>query len=358
MDRHGHTPFQQDPETEAPTDGQQALGDALRTSFRVLRGAMLVLLVAYALSGFYVVKEHEVAMTVVMGRVSGIGEQRIKRPGFRWTWPRPLARVIRVPAARVHTVESRTFWFDRREMPGEPPPPVSATLHPVRDGYALTGDANVLHLHCAAHYTIRDPERYRFAVANPHDLVHTELQRAVILTANRFPVDAALRTDLARFRMEIERRLRLRCEELDLGLQIERVDLLGMAPPRQVDDAFAGVVQAEQMRSRIIGEARAYMDRTLNEARAEAAQLRAEGEADRIRFVKRLSADADYFTRIRAVSTDAPETLRRLLLQDTLRRILPRLEEQFIIRTPAGEQEFRLKLGPDTSEERKDDLIL
>lgn len=358
MEKHNQPSITTDPETDALGAGQQALNDALRTSFRVLRWVMLFLLIAYSLSGFYSVREHEVAMTVVFGRVTGHGDRRIKGPGLRLTWPRPIARVIKVPAARVHTVDNTTFWFERSDLPFEAAPPPPATLHPVRDGYALTGDANILHVHCAAHYTINDPERYVFAVVDPHGIVDAELQRAVISTANHFSVDAALRTDLARFRMEIERRLRQRCDDLNLGLVIERVELMGVAPPLQVGEAFASVVQAEQQRSRMIGEARSYMDRTINEAHAEASQMVAEGQADRIRFVKRLSADADYFSQIRAASTDDPATMRRLLLQDTLRRILPHIKEQFIIREPQGEQEFRLKLGPGTTVEREDDIIL
>ncbi len=338
--------------------GYTALADALNVSFRVLRWAIVILLVAYILSGIFIVGQHEKAFVLVFGKIAGLGEERVKGPGLHWTLPRPVAEIVRVPVARVQTVETRTFWHKEMptppSMPGGPPPPSAAgpSIKPGEEGYTLTGDANLLHSRWAARYTVNDPEAYAFRFQfdgadrdRVGELIQRELDHAVTKTSMRFPIDQALRTDIEAVRGAVATEFHRRIEMLGVGVKLEGIDLLAVSPPRQVIDAFSQVIAAENERSEKISGARGYASRTLNEAQGQAAKLIAEGQAYQQRLVSEVSADADYFNKVLEQYQKNPAVIARTLLQDALRRTLAKVEKNLVSPNAKGEFELRLQIG-------------
>ena len=342
-------PTPQDPLSDA---GTQALSEALRLSFRLLRGLMVLLLLAYLASGLFVVPQHERAVVLRFGRVAGLGADRIKEPGLHWTWPRPVAEIVRIPTERVQTVDTRSFWYGRsadfqdNAGPGE-------TLRPERDGYVVTGDANLLHSRWALRYTVTDPLAYRFGFADAEAVLRDELDRAVVLVSARFPIDRALRTELESYRDDVDRVLRDRVAQRGLGVRLHGVDVLAIAPPPQVAAAFDAVTQSAQERAQYISDARAYAVRTQNEAAGEAARLRAEGASSSQARQSEIASRADAFTRIFQAWRAHPDVVGRTLLQDGIRRALAGVEQTYVVHRRTGgpdeAQEIRLHLGPESA---------
>ncbi len=338
-------------ENPQPDAGNQALTDALNASFRVLRWVMALLLLAYLLSGVFIVRQDQKAFVTVFGKFSGTGGDRLKGPGIHWTLPPPFADVANVPAERVQSLGTESFWYyqsDEDLLAGKPSPP-APTLRPGRDGCTLTGDANLIHSKWVLRYTVRDPIAFLVGFQSPLRAVRNELDHAILKTCARYPVDRALRTDLEAFRAAAEAELRARCDALGMGIRIERLDLVSIVPPRQVADAFDAVVAAEQDGSRRISEARAEASRMLNQAAGLAARTRAEGETYKRRMISETRADAEYFDKVYEKYRENPEVTARTLLQDTLRRALSGVEQKYVIyKTATGEQELRLQLSPET----------
>ena len=328
-----------------PDTGQAALTSALNASFRVLRWAMAFVVVAYIFSGVFTVGQHERAYVLVFGKIAGLGTDRLLEPGLHWTWPRPVAEIVRIPTERVQTVDSATFWYnDEKPLEGQPP----HTLRPGMDGYTLTGDANLIHSRWALRYTVVDPEIVSFRLTDLDSILQRELDHAVLKVTARFAVDQALRTDIEALRDAVDSELRRRAEALALGIRVGRVDVLALAPPRQIAGAFAAVIESEQERSSKISSARAAANRMLNEATGESARLVAEGEAYRRNVVASVSASADYFTKVYAQYQKNPDIIARTLWQDTLRRVLTGVDQKFLIhRDPTGNQQLRLLLNPE-----------
>ncbi|MCX6996407.1 MAG: protease modulator HflK [Kiritimatiellaeota bacterium] len=336
--------------------GQQALGEALAVSFRVLRWMLGMLLILYLSSGFFIVQQHQKALVLVFGRVAGLGADRLKEPGLHWTFPPPVAEVVRVPAERVQTLETSSFWpkAGALDQPAGPDTePAAPTLKPGADGYTLTGDANLLHSRWAIRYTISDPETYLFRHAAIPAVLRAELDHAVIQASAGLPVDQALRTQVEAFRAAVENELRRRCEALFLGLRLQGLDVLALMPPRQVAAAFNAVVEAENERSTRISEARAYAARRTNEARGQAAQLRAEGATQKSRLLSQVSADADYFDKVLVEYAKNPDLILRTLRQDAVRRALAQVEQKFVVyRGADGQQEVRLQISPEQAKKK------
>ncbi|MFH0909362.1 MAG: protease modulator HflK [bacterium] len=342
-------------QNETPNDsGSEALADALNATFRALRFVMVLLLAVYACSGIFIVKQHEKAFVLRFGRIAGIGEDRVKGPGLHWTLPRPFSEIVRVQTERVQALATRTFWYAADQaFQEEAASQTGETLQPDRDGYNLTGDANLLHSTWSVRYTIDNPEAALFGFKDINDVLHGELDRAVMSVTARFPIDGALRTDLESLRETVETTFRRRAADLKLGIRVQGIDLLAILPPRQVAQAFDDVVQAEQKRGKQISDARAYASRAMNEAKGETARIRSEGEAQSQRLLSEIQSDADYFEQVYVKYKQNPDTVRSTLLQDTVRRTLAGVDQKYIIDRSGGlPPQIRLQLGRERESKR------
>ncbi len=335
------------PNLTTPETGHAALTGALNSSFRILRWLMALVAIAYFFSGVFIVGQHERAYVLVFGKIDGLAGERLKEPGLHWTWPRPISEIVRIPTERVQTVDSATFWY-RDERTPDGPPGGPGTLRPGTDGYTLTGDANLIHSKWAIRYTVIDPEIVKFRLTDLESVLQRELDHAVLECTARRAVDQALRTEIESLRGAVDAELRRRVEALALGIRIDRVDVIALAPPRQVTAAFASVIESEQDRSSKISAARAAAARSLNEAAGEAARLKSEGEAYRRRVVAEVSASADYFTKVYEQYQKNPDIIAQTLLQDTLHRVLTGVDQKFLIhRNATGQQQLRLLINPE-----------
>jgi membrane protease subunit HflK len=330
--------------------GQAALSEALQLSFRLLRWIMLFLVLAYLFSGIFVVAQHEKAVVLVFGKVSGFDEERIKGPGLHWAWPRPFAEVVRVAAERVQKIETAAFWFFEPPLPPgapdgqRPPTPAAMSMNPERDGYTLTADANLLHTRWALRYTVSEPEAYLFRFHDIRSLIIRELDHAVVRASARTAIDRALRTDIEGVRAEVESSVRQRCDRLGLGIKVQGIDFLNQAPPLQVAAAFDNVAIAASVRGKSILDANSYAETTRNEARGAASRILAEGQAAKEGILSSVKADADFFEKVRGKYARHPKELARRQLEDTLRRVLSATDETDVI--PSNLKEIRLLISP------------
>lgn len=330
---------------DTPVDpGQEALGQALHVSFRLLRAVLVLLFVAYLFSGVRTVGEHERAFILTFGRLDP-GPDRIKGPGIHFALPRPFAEVVKVPFDRTQTVEIDTFW-------NRPATPAEAALGTWRAenrpfAYFLTGDRNLIHGQWALRYTLHDAQRVAFDLRELPALLRHELEHAVVKTAARRSVESVLHADIEGFRGAVEQEVRDRALGLNLGVRVQRVDLLQQSPALHVVDAFDAVIQAEQERSRTISQARAAANRSLSEAQGEAARLRSEAKAYKEQFLAELKADADTFKLMQEQYQTDADVLTTAILQDTLLRTLSRVEEKYVLQPDAeGRRQLRLLLSP------------
>ncbi len=332
------------PQHEPADAGGRALNDALAAAFRVLRGVMLLLVVVYLASGVFVVKQHEKAMVLVLGKISGLGGERVKGPGVHWTWPRPVSEIIVLPAERVQTLNVDSFWY-RREADFQDNAAPPSALRPDSEGYLITGDANLLHTRWAVRYTLDQPEAAAFGWASLESALRQELERAVSRAASRTPIDRALRTDVEAFRAAAESEFRSRCEALNLGVRVQGVDLTAATAPPQVAEAFENVTKSEMDRSKQVSEARAYAERTKNEAVGEAEKRIAEGRAYQQKIISETASEADYFEKVLKQYLLNPAVVRGALLRAGVQRALSTVEQKYV--TPGRGEEVRVLLSPE-----------
>lgn len=279
--------------------GAQALSEALRSSFAIVKVIMIGLVVLFLSSGFFTVGSQDRAVKLRFGVPVGGGDGKLLGPGFHWAFPPPIDEVIKIPVEQVQSVNSSVGWYATTPggEPAEPEPDASQPLHPVRDGYLITGDVNIIHASATLRYRIAEPGlRYMLDFVNSSNLIQNALNNALLQAAARYRVDDALTRDQAGFRELALEHLSRFVRDHDLGITDLHLDNLRMIPPRQLKDFITAVSGADSVRSKQVNESKSYANQTLSRARAEARRRNDDAQAQRTRFVESAAAEVERFT--------------------------------------------------------------
>ena len=299
-DEHDHHDHAHEPHVAAPEDaGSQALAEALRSSFAIVKFVMVVLVVIFFGSGFFQVGPQEKAIILRFGKPVGEGSQALLGPGLHWSWPYPIDEVVRIPITEIQKVTSTIGWYavtPEQELSGNLPP-AGPSLTPGVDGYVITADRNILHVRATLYYQVDDPIRYALEFVSASNTVQNALDNALLYTAAHFKVDDILYYDFAAFQDAVEQRVGVLADQERLGITIKQCPV-DKVPPRQLADIFAQVTEARQNQTRALLDAHSYANGVTNTADAEAAAIINEAIYARSNYVAAVQADANVFTNV------------------------------------------------------------
>jgi len=353
MNDHDHSPNglpEPAPLPETPVDaGSQALAEALRSSFAIVKFVMVLLVLVFLASGFFTVGPQERAIVLRFGKPQGEGEKALLAPGkLHWSFPYPIDECVKVPITGIQKVSSTVGWYamtPEQELAGTEPM-AGPTLNPIADGYALTADANIIHTRATLTYLIKEPIQYVFNFVDASNTVQSALDNALLYAASRFKVDDVLTRDIAGFQEAVRRRATQLVENQKLGVAVQQC-VVQSIPPRQLKDAFANVLKAEVMRSKVLNEARSYENQVTNKAGADAESLINLAQSDRARLVSDVSAQAERFQEILPQYQRHPGLFAQQRLTETLGRVLTNAQDKIFLAesTDGNPKELRLLLN-------------
>lgn len=343
---------------ETPLDpGAQALADALRSSFFIVKIVMGILVVVFLASGFFTVGPQERAIVLRFGRTVGEGEKALLGPGPHWAFPYPIDEVVRVPIAEIQTAKSTAGWYyttPEQELAGTEPF-AGPSLNPAVDGYLITSDLNIVHARATMDYRIDDPVgcvlgfagrtngTARFDLTGTSVAVQNALDSALVETAATFTIDEILVNDVAGFKDAVQRRVVEVLALHGIGVTVDQVKIESR-PPLSLKADFARVNQAVQQREQLLNEARKYENQTLSKAEAEAVSIVNLAQSERNRLVESIQADADRFRELLPNYRRNPELFVQLQLAEALSRALPGLQDTFYLQKRADGQPRELRL--------------
>jgi membrane protease subunit HflK len=320
------------PAAPAPDDAtSQALADALRSSFAIIKLIMIGLVIVFLGSGFFTVGTQEKAVILRFGKPVGEDESALLGPGPHWAFPYPIDEVVKIPVGAVHTVSSSFGWYatsPAAEAARQEPPP-GPSLNPATDGYVLTGDGNIVHVRGTLRYRIAEPGlRYAFDFANASNLVQSAFHSALVFAAAQSSVEIA--RDTTAFRELAAARLNRLIAAQGLGITVDQL-AVQVIPPRQLTADFARVLEAEVKRSTAINDARKYENETLSKAKAEAAGRLNAAEAERKALVEIVAAEARRFHDLLPEYRKNPRLFLDLRHTEALQRIYTNVAEKIIV---------------------------
>lgn len=362
MNEHDH-PHDDPPESalppETPVDaGSQALAEALRSSFTIVKVVMVLLVLVFLASGLFTVGPEQRAIILRFGKPRGEGEKALLLPGLHWSFPYPIDEHIKVSIGGLQQVSSTVGWYavTPEQMLSGIEPPAGGTLNPIADGYVMTADANIIHSRATLTYRITDPIRYVFSFVNASNTVQSLLDNALVHAAASFKVDDILTRDVAGFQDEVRRRVVELVDKQELGITVEQCGVPSV-PPRQLKDAFASVLRAEVMRSKVLNEARSYENQVTNKAGADAESLINLAQSDRARLVSDVAAQAARFQEILPQYQRHPALFEQQRLTETLSKVLTNVQDKiFVAESAVGQpKELRLLLNREPPKQKTEE---
>ena len=336
--------------------GAQALADALKSSFGIVKFVMAGLFIMFLFSGIFTVGPQEKAIVLQFGKPVGEGEKMLLGSGAHWSFPYPINEVIKIPITEVQEVRSRTQWFLQsavQEAKGELPY-AGPTLNPAIDGYTLTADGNIIHAKATLRYHIDDPRRcvfefagegqqQSFGLAGISNAVLNVLDNALVHAAALTRVDEVLQDKIA-FQDAVTRRVAKLVQDQKLGIVVDQC-IVETRQPRQLDAAFQSVTDAGQKRGTALTEARSYRDKKLNEADGEASARVNAAQAERDAMVAKIKGDVSIFKDNLASYRRNPDLFVQQSLAGTLSRAIAGVDYKMYLPTSPDGKPIELRLN-------------
>jgi modulator of FtsH protease HflK len=297
-DEHKHHDHAHEPAAPMAADdaGSQALAEALSSSFAIVKIVMALMVVAFFCSGFFTVGPQEKAVILRFGKPVGEGQKALLTAGLHWSLPYPIDEVVRIPITEIQKVSSDNGWYlttPEAELSGEEMP-VSASLNPAVDGYAITADRNIVHTRATLYYHVEDPMNFVFGFESASNTVQNALDNALLFTTAKFNVDDILTRDVDGFREAVQQRAGELVEQAQLGIVIDQCEVQSI-PPRQLQDVFSQVTTARENRNKLLNDAHSYENQVLNQSGAQATSITNAAAAERARYVQSITAEAKRF---------------------------------------------------------------
>jgi membrane protease subunit HflK len=337
----GHLP----PEEEA---GSQALSEALKSSFFIVKIIMVVLVVAFLSSGFFTVGPQEKAILLRLGRPVGEGEKALLLPGPHWAFPPPIDSIERIPFTSVQVADSSVGWMlspEERALNTPIPSTGPPSLDPATTTYAITADTNIIYVAATMRYHITDPIRFHFDFSNATVFVTNDLNNALLYATTRFSVDDALTRNPGAWKEAVKDRVTELTQAHGLGIEVDSIDPVA-APPPFLSAKFNEVVAASQEAKTTRTQAQSYETTKLAEARGAAATRLNLAEAERSGTVKMVEAQAKEFADVRNLYEHNPELFKSIRQMTTLEQVYSNAQVKLLEpHLPGQVRQLRLNLS-------------
>lgn len=299
---------------------------------------IIVAVVVWLASGFYIVSEGERGVVLRFGAF-----QTVTEPGPNWHLPYPIEAVERVDIGSVRSVQHRALM--------------------------LTADENIIDVDVEVQYRVSDPEAFLFNVRDPERTIRQVMESAIrervamepvavrqqimsdpgaapasqqvdviepregeaLLASDFAPIGARRewndlefilgegRGQIAESTMEV---IQQAMDDYGAGIVLVRANMPQAQPPEAVQEAFADAIRAREDQIRFRNEAQAYANGIVPQARGEAARIREEAEAYRDQVLARAEGDAARFSQLLVEYQRAPAVTRERLYLETSEAVL------------------------------------
>jgi membrane protease subunit HflK len=305
-------------------DDLQQLVNRLRQSRSLPRlvfsAAIILLLVIGLASSFYKVETEETGVLLRFGRFSGFAE-----PGLHLKIPFGIDHVYKAKTGRVLKEEFgfRTLQagvrstYSKRNLEDE--------------SLTLTGDLNVSDVEWIVQYQISDPFKFLFRIHDPESTIRDLAEAVVRKVVGNSNVTEVLTTERAILADRIQSDLQEILNSYDIGVRIVTVKFQDVNPPDPVKAAFNEVNEAEQQKESLIFQAREQYNREVPKARGVARRTIQEAEGYAIERINKAKGETNRFLALLGEYRKAPDVTRQRLYLETLEKVLPKLEEIYIM---------------------------
>ncbi|MAL78144.1 MAG: FtsH protease activity modulator HflK [Sneathiella sp.] len=288
--------------------GQERLKDVIPGGGGGKLGIMillLVLLVAWLISGFYKVETTQQGVVLRFGKWVNTTQ-----PGLNYHLPYPIETVLTPEVTKVNSLE-----VGFRPTRGGGSTAVEA------ESLMLTGDENIVDIGFTVLWRIKDAGLFLFNVEQPELAIKNVAESAMREVIGRTNLTAAITEGRLLVETEVLKRLQEILDGYGAGVQVLQVQLKNAEPPAQVIAAFRDVQAAEADKERAQNEALAYANDIIPRARGEAERIRQEAEGYKQQVIAEAEGEAARFLSIYEEYAKAPYVTRQRIYLETLQEV-------------------------------------
>jgi membrane protease subunit HflK len=349
-DHEHHHHDHEHPAPEVQDAGTQALAEALRSSFLIVKIVMGLMVIAFFGSGFFTVGASEKAVILRFGKPVGEGDKALLGPGWHWSFPYPIDEVVRIPISAQQTVQSTIGWYfttPTMELSGEELP-AGATLNPATDGYLITADNDIVHSRATLYYHVSDPIAYTFDFSNAQIIVQNALNNSLLYAAANFTADDILLDRQTEFKEAVQKRVTDLTDQEHLGIVVDQCEVVSV-PPRQLAQVFSQIIDAREMSANEISAAQSAGTTASLNAGAQAEALTNRAAVNSANYVSFVKADAKRFNDLLPKFTADAALFEQQQVNLAMAQVLTNVGDKWFIPQHADGKsgELRLQLNPE-----------
>jgi len=281
------------------------------------------LLIFIGWNSFYTVSAESVGVVQRFGHY-----HEVVNPGLHVKFPLGIDTIQQVPIKRQLKEEfgfgTQGATFDRQ---------VSSFQEWNLESTIVTGDLNTALVEWVIQFRIESAFDFLFKVRDPGEALRDISESVMREVIGDRTVDEVLTIG----RQSIENSAQIKMQEVvnlyQMGLKIDQVQLKNVNPPKPVQSSFDEVNEAQQERERVINVARGQYNKAVPNAKGLADQAIRSSEGYAIQRVNEAKGDAAKFSALLSEYEKAPEVTKRRLYLETMRQVLPRVENKIVLDT-------------------------
>jgi HflK protein len=280
-------------------------------------------------------------------------------PGLLFSFPRPVDEVVHVQVKRVSEVPVTTL-APGISSPGSSPVPQAkeeeegarsnstGTLDPLTQGYALTGDENIVHVEMVARYRVRDPAEWAFYGPRAENVLRVEVSAAMVRSLGEMGVDRVLSDGRKDLIATAARRAQAGLDASHSGLELSSLELTRLGPPVALAEDFDAVQSAFINAETRKKQAQAYAERAIPSAQAEADRLVQAARGTASNDLATAQGDTEAFQALDREYRASPVVVRERLYRDAVDRALSDAGKVRWVPPPVGGSYhgMRITIGP------------
>jgi modulator of FtsH protease HflK len=195
----------------------------------------------------------------------------------------------------------------------------------------LTGDLNMADVEFIVQYDIKDPVAYSFNVKDPRQTIRDcSLSVMKQLTGNG-SVDEAINIGRIDYEIQAKSETQRLLDLYQTGINVIMVKLQSSNPPTRVAPAFHRVVSSIQEKETKINQAKQAYNKVVPKARGEAQERIEVARGYAVERVNKAKGEVLRFNEVYQMFRQDPEVTRQRMYFETMGRVLPQVDEKWIV---------------------------
>ncbi len=195
----------------------------------------------------------------------------------------------------------------------------------------LTGDLNIATVTWVVQYRIKDPRAYLFNVRGVVGTIRDVSEASMRAVVGDMSFNEVIKLRRQEIELQVKDQMQELLDKYGCGIAVRLVQLQDVHPPAPVKDSFDEVNRARQEMDQAINQAYQEYNKVIYRVKGEAEQTIKEAEGRKVERINQAKGDAALFLKQLAEYRKAPQVTRQRLFLETMRKVLPRLRQVYVV---------------------------